>query len=195
MWIFLTSLLFINIIICWRLSISKKWRRFAKLSFIPIYLVIFISPFIKQPILDILLLRIISFLLIFSGISLFLSGLLELKKYGITLKVIILREFRKYFNTNKINIPKRLVKSGPYALVRHPQMVGLFIFYLGYILFFGGIYSFFWIPLIIPTIYIFSSIEERDLEEEFGKEYIDYKKNVGMFLIKRRKILTEDIGQ
>lgn len=82
----------------------------------------------------------------------------------------------------------KLIKEGPFAIIRHPL-------YVSYIFILAGL-SFivlsYWI--LIPTLFIIIGIyptvkaEEKTLIEEFGEEYIEYKRKVGMFFPKFRKL-------
>jgi protein-S-isoprenylcysteine O-methyltransferase Ste14 len=77
----------------------------------------------------------------------------------------------------------KLVESGPYGWVRHPQYTFGFLMLGGWFLVWGAVYSLGTLPLIGGIIYIQALIEERYiLEKKFGKEYIEYKKRVGMLI-------------
>ena len=78
----------------------------------------------------------------------------------------------------------KLVQKGPFRIIRHPL-------YVSYILILAGlslILHIYW--LLIPTLCIMIGIyptakaEEETLIEQFGEEYINYKRNVGMFFPK-----------
>ncbi len=72
----------------------------------------------------------------------------------------------------------KLVKEGIYSIIRHPR-------YIEYMLFSSGIaliIRFYYIYLIqiymIISLYILILIEEKELKQRFGREYISYCKNV-----------------
>jgi protein-S-isoprenylcysteine O-methyltransferase Ste14 len=77
----------------------------------------------------------------------------------------------------------RLVTEGPYACMRHPMHLGLFLFPMAFALL-SGFLSF--IMLIVPLeiflmlIMIFL-IEEPEAKRKFGKQYDDYKKTTPAF--------------
>lgn len=78
--------------------------------------------------------------------------------------------------------PVKLVGDGPYRLSRHPIYFGASLSFLGASLLLG---SFWCTCLSWPLFTLFFSIyahriEEPALEKRFGKEYLDYKKNVPM---------------
>ncbi|MFX1284634.1 MAG: methyltransferase family protein [Promethearchaeota archaeon] len=87
--------------------------------------------------------------------------------------------------------PKKLVNTGPYTYIRNPIVVG-------YILIFWGIgfllESISLIIFITPIFFLLlileiKLIEEPELEKRLGKEYLDYKKRVPMFIPRlKRKI-------
>ena len=73
--------------------------------------------------------------------------------------------------------PSTLINSGPFGFTRHPMYLGMLSILLGAAIIATSLVSF-----IFPLIYIilmeilFIPIEEKNLEEAFGSEYIDYKK-------------------
>ena len=80
---------------------------------------------------------------------------------------------------------QKLVAEGPYSYCRNPMALGTALFYLG-VAFWLGSLSAMGLGLVYPVgilIYI-KLIEEKELEERFGSEYIEYKKRTP-FLIPR----------
>jgi protein-S-isoprenylcysteine O-methyltransferase Ste14 len=72
---------------------------------------------------------------------------------------------------------QRLVIQGPYTYCRNPMTLGTAIFYLGVAIWLGS-FSAVGLGLVYPvgiSIYI-KLIEEKELEERFGTEYLEYKK-------------------
>ena len=83
-----------------------------------------------------------------------------------------------------INPPKKLVTTGVYGFSRNPMMTGIYLVFFGVGLLVGSLsLTFIFTPLfiIIMTVYA-RTVEERELEIQFGQEYLDYKKKVGMYL-------------
>ncbi len=83
---------------------------------------------------------------------------------------------------------QKLVVKGPYTYCRNPMTLGTTFFYLGVAAWLGSI-SAVGLGLIYPVgilIYI-KLVEERELEERFGSEYLEYKK--------RTPFLTPRIGK
>ena len=69
-----------------------------------------------------------------------------------------------------------LVIRGPYAFCRNPMTLGTGLFYLGVAIWLGS-FSAIGLGLVYPvgiSIYI-KLIEEKELEERFGSEYLKYK--------------------
>ena len=102
-------------------------------------------------------------------------GIVGLKK--LTLKVA---------ETHK---PEKLVITGIYSTVRHPQYLGAILAHLGISIFLSSYFSLVSSPLIILLIYIISWKEEKELIVEFGKEYEEYKKTVPMLFPKIRSAI------
>jgi protein-S-isoprenylcysteine O-methyltransferase Ste14 len=81
----------------------------------------------------------------------------------------------------------KLIQNGPFGIIRHPL-------YVSYILILSGLSL---IPLIywllIPTLLIIIGIypivksEEKNLTEQFGEEYIEYKRKAGMLFPKLKR--------
>jgi protein-S-isoprenylcysteine O-methyltransferase Ste14 len=84
------------------------------------------------------------------------------------------------------NPPPELVTTGPYAYARNPMLTGVFILLFGFGIFFGSIsLVFIFTPLfILFNVFELRAIEEPELEKRLGKEYLEYKKSVPMFIPK-----------
>ena len=82
------------------------------------------------------------------------------------------------------NPPPKLVTTGPYARVRNPMVTGVFIllFGLGVILRSISLVSIFTPLFILFNVWELKAVEERELERRLGKDYIEYKKRVPMFI-------------
>lgn len=77
-----------------------------------------------------------------------------------------------------------LLDSGVFKVVRHPIYTGAILFYLGASLITLSLASaLFWLVIIAFYILI-SRYEERLLTEEFGQDYLNYKKKTGMLFPK-----------
>lgn len=77
----------------------------------------------------------------------------------------------------------RLVTDGVYARVRHPQYTGLFLIVFGEgIVHWPTIVSVAAFPVIVLAYTMLARREERQMVEQFGDEYIAYRRRVPMFL-------------
>ena len=82
---------------------------------------------------------------------------------------------------------KHLVTDGVYAHVRHPQYSGLFLITVGFFIQWPSILTLIMWPILMWTYYRLAMKEERDVEEQFGRAYLDYKKRVPAFIPKFKK--------
>jgi protein-S-isoprenylcysteine O-methyltransferase Ste14 len=82
---------------------------------------------------------------------------------------------------------ERLVTEGIYGRVRNPMIAGVLTVLLGISLLFGSPGILIWATLFFAgnTLY-FHYVEEKGLEKRFGEEYVDYRKNVPMWLPRLR---------
>ncbi len=98
---------------------------------------------------------------------------------GIVSRVFIIRSLGKYFTVDvTIRKDHKIKKDGIYSLLRHPSYAASLLTFLGL-----GIYLNNWISLAIAFIPPFLAflyrikIEEKALIEQFGQDYIDYRKS------------------
>ncbi len=91
------------------------------------------------------------------------------------------------------NPPPKLVDTGPYAHVRNPMTSGVFILLFGIGVLLGSISIIFVsTPLfILINVLELRAIEEPELERRLGKEYLEYKRRVPMY-IPRLKAKTKE---
>ncbi len=82
---------------------------------------------------------------------------------------------------------ERIVTTGVYSIVRHPQYLGGLLAHVGISFLLSAWYSLLSTPLMVVLIYLISRKEEEELIREFGKEYEDYKKSVPMLIPKLRR--------
>jgi len=82
------------------------------------------------------------------------------------------------------NPPPKLVTTGPYAYVRNPMLTGVFILFFGLGILFRSISLVFILtPLfVLLNVLELRAVEEPELEKRLGKEYLEYKKRVSMFI-------------
>jgi protein-S-isoprenylcysteine O-methyltransferase Ste14 len=82
--------------------------------------------------------------------------------------------------TSETHRPDKVVKTGIYSRVRHPQYLGGILGHFSMTLLFSGLYSLYITPLVASQIIVICLKEERELVREFGKEYEVYREEVPM---------------
>ena len=81
----------------------------------------------------------------------------------------------------------QLMTDGPYGLCRNPMLAGIYLYD-------AGILVWLWsaLPLLVFLVEVVLLIlqvrsEEKRLEQDFGKDYLDYKSRVGRYFPKKGK--------
>lgn len=103
---------------------------------------------------------------------------------GISFRAWAVNSLGKYFTaTVQIKEDHKLVKTGPYRIVRHPSYTGAFLAIIagGVILesLAGFIIS---CTAMIIAYYVRIGIEEKELVARFGNDYLAYKKDTKMII-------------
>ena len=100
--------------------------------------------------------------------------------FGISMIVWKARYFNKYDTPIKpFEKSTYLIRDGLYRYSRNPIYLGMVILLLGGAILLGSVSPFFVVPVFaFVTQKVFILKEEKDLEEIFGKEYLDYKSEV-----------------
>ena len=75
-----------------------------------------------------------------------------------------------------------LVTSGIYRFIRHPQYSGLLLLSLGMILNWATLSLLILFPVMIFMYLRLAKREERDMQAEFGEEYVNYMKRTKRFI-------------
>lgn len=81
----------------------------------------------------------------------------------------------------------KVVSTGVYSLVRHPQYLGGLLAHVGMSYLLSGLYAFLSTPLMVAVVYAISWKEEHELVREFGEEYEAYRREVPMFIPRLRE--------
>ncbi len=86
------------------------------------------------------------------------------------------------------NPPPKLVTTGPYAYARNPMLTGVFTLLFGLGVLFRSIsLVFIFTPLfVLLNVLELRAVEEPELGKRLGKEYVEYKKRVPMFIPRLR---------
>jgi len=87
------------------------------------------------------------------------------------------------------NPPPALVVDGPYAYMRNPMMLGVFMLLIGIGIFSGSLsLTVIFVPAFILIVILeIKYIEEPELEKRLGEEYLEYRKNTPMMIPKIKK--------
>jgi protein-S-isoprenylcysteine O-methyltransferase Ste14 len=81
----------------------------------------------------------------------------------------------------------KLVTTGLYGVIRNPQYVGFLLITLGLNVMWLTIITLILWPILAVLYWRLSKREDKDMEEKFGQEFIDYKNRVPGFLPRLRK--------
>ena len=82
------------------------------------------------------------------------------------------------------HIHSKVVTTGVYSIVRHPQYLGGLLAHIGFSFLWSGLYSLLSTPVVVAVVYLISRKEETELTKEFGQEYLNYKKKTPILLPK-----------
>jgi protein-S-isoprenylcysteine O-methyltransferase Ste14 len=98
---------------------------------------------------------------------------------GLALRYWSVAVLGRYFRTTiEVEKGQKVVRRGPYRLVRHPSYSGLILFCLGY-----GLAVQSWLSLavtaVLPAVSLVHriKIEEEALSRELGEDYAEYRKS------------------
>ncbi|MHC4654056.1 MAG: methyltransferase family protein [Planctomycetota bacterium] len=92
--------------------------------------------------------------------------------------IIIIYAFLKIGVIPAIRKKSDLITSGIYRFIRHPIYSGTLIAVLGWSILFKSIILTVYFPLLFLLYFAMTFFEEKCLIEEYGDEYINYKKKV-----------------
>ena len=85
---------------------------------------------------------------------------------------------RNWSGTVTVKYGHTLVRSGPYAIVRHPIYSGVLLGLLGTAISFGRVQCLFGAALATVGFWQKWRIEERFMTDQFGAQYDEYRRNV-----------------
>ncbi|MFX0107872.1 MAG: methyltransferase family protein [Candidatus Hodarchaeota archaeon] len=88
----------------------------------------------------------------------------------------------------------RIVDSGLYSFVRHPQYLGGIFSHFALTFLLSGLYALLASPIILVLNYAISWKEEVELVREFGEEYLRYQKSVPMLFPWRRRLRLHGVS-
>ncbi|MEN3042798.1 MAG: isoprenylcysteine carboxylmethyltransferase family protein [Fervidobacterium sp.] len=103
---------------------------------------------------------------------------------GVIIRLLSIMTLGKHF-TPDIGIvkDKKLVTNGLYSKIRHPSYTGEIVAFLGLALIFQHIPSSIFVFAFPAIAFVYRAfLEEKKLIEEFGEEYLQYRKRTRMFI-------------
>ena len=106
----------------------------------------------------------------------------------------LMQFFRSHTTVNPMHPEKAatLVTTGMYQITRNPMYVGLLLLLIGWAFLLGSFSPFFMLPVFIVVITSQQiTPEEKSLEENFGQQYLDYKKMVKTLVLKIPVIIQD----
>lgn len=77
-----------------------------------------------------------------------------------------------------IRVDHKLIRTGPYTIVRNPIYTGILIAFVGTAIVIGKFWAIIAILILFVAFFMKIRIEEKFLLEEFGEDYLRYKKEV-----------------
>jgi protein-S-isoprenylcysteine O-methyltransferase Ste14 len=103
---------------------------------------------------------------------------------GAVLRAWAILSLGRYFRREVTIEPgQRIVRRGPYRVLRHPSYTGLFLILAGFGLAFGS-----WVSAAVALLIVFVGmlpriwVEERALAQAFGADYTDYANSTARVL-------------
>lgn len=79
--------------------------------------------------------------------------------------------------------PSVLIQTGPFKISRNPMYLGIAVLLIGAGFILGSVTSFVGVILFVAAMeVVFIPKEEKILQEQFGEEYLKYKKKVGRWI-------------
>jgi protein-S-isoprenylcysteine O-methyltransferase Ste14 len=80
------------------------------------------------------------------------------------------------------NAQGKLVTNGIYSIVRHPQYLGILLITSGLLIQWITIPTAIMWPILLAVYYRLAMMEEKEMEDQFGEAYLEYKRKVFMFV-------------
>jgi protein-S-isoprenylcysteine O-methyltransferase Ste14 len=121
-------------------------------------------------------------------VSLFLGIILPISNMIILIGILlVIFGWRRVFRSKD-----RLVTTGIYQYVRHPQYLGFLLITLGINVLWITFSTLILYPFLIILYYRLAQKEEKELEDQFGEAYIKYKHRVPMFIPRLKPIEISD---
>ena len=100
--------------------------------------------------------------------------------------LLVIYGWRNIFNAKG----KYLVTKGIYSYTRNPQYLGFIVLTLGMAIMWTTVFTLILWPFFVLLYYKLAKQEEKEVEEQFGEQYLEYKRKVPMFLPRPGRIST-----
>ncbi len=119
---------------------------------------------------------------IISGIFRYLGAVLVVAGFWFNMWADL--AFKKFKTTVKPFEPSNaLITSGLFRITRHPMYVGMVFALLGLFVVLGSVAPIIMVPVFMIVMTVrFIIPEERDLERQFGEDFLGYKRKVRRWL-------------
>jgi protein-S-isoprenylcysteine O-methyltransferase Ste14 len=103
---------------------------------------------------------------------------------GVILRLISILTLGEYFAPDiAVKSDKKIIQKGLYKKIRHPSYTGEIIAFLGLAIVFQHIPASIYISVLPTLAFVYRAfVEEKKLAQEFGDEFIEYKKRTRMFI-------------
>ncbi len=92
--------------------------------------------------------------------------------------ILIISALCKFGTIPSVRKKSNLITTGAYRVVRHPIFSGTLIAVLGWAILLKSIISIVYFPFLFLWYLLSTFVEERILIEQYGDQYLDYKKKV-----------------
>ena len=79
------------------------------------------------------------------------------------------------FNHEVASRTSNLMTDGPYRICRNPMLLGVFVYYIGLLIYLRSMKAVVVFVLFFAVMMVQVSSEEKRLEQDFGEEYREYK--------------------
>jgi protein-S-isoprenylcysteine O-methyltransferase Ste14 len=187
-----------TVVVSWffyRYVVPKSWREWARAGMVQAFLIAFYAEMYGFPVTLYLLARLFNLdvsgnvwddnlwvVLTGTRLAMFASMIAgyTIAFFGV---VLLIAGWREVYRARH---EARLAKTGPYALVRHPQYTGIFLALFGEgVVHWPTVFSLTAFPIIVIAYVLLARKEERQMIEQFGEEYRQYQRRVPMFWPRR----------